>query len=55
MTREEIERMEELCRRIQVEKDPKKFNELVGLLNDLLGDKSERLERAEDSPEESKS
>jgi hypothetical protein len=55
MTRQEIERMEELCRRIQVEKDPKKFNELVALLNDLLEDKCERLEKRDDSPEGSKS
>jgi hypothetical protein len=55
MTRQEIERMEGLCRRIQVEKDPKKFTELVALLNDLLEDKSERLEKANDLPEGSKS
>ncbi len=49
MTREEIERMEHLCRLIQIEKDPQKFSELVGLLNDLLEGKSHRLEREDDS------
>lgn len=51
MTREEIERMESLCRLIQVEKDPKKFNDLVMLLNDLLEEKGNRLNKPPDSPE----
>ncbi len=43
MTPEEKERMNELCRQIQVEKDPQKFTELVSQLSALLDRKSERL------------
>ena len=45
MRKEEIARMEDLCRLIAVEKDPKKFNELVTALNDLFEDKNKRLEQ----------
>jgi len=45
--------MEDLCRRIQVEQDPEKFNELVALLNELLNDKSQRLEESQDSDKKS--
>jgi len=42
MTKEDIKRMEELCRLIQVENDPMKFGDLVAQLNDLLEDTSPR-------------
>jgi len=38
MTREERDRMESLCKRIAVEKDPRKFEELACKLNDLISD-----------------
>jgi len=50
MTREEIERMESLCRMIQVEKDPKKFDALVAALNELLEEKGQRLNKPGDTP-----
>lgn len=52
MKKEEIEQMEHLCRLIAVEKDQKKFNELVAALNDLFEDKNKRLEESESSNEE---
>jgi hypothetical protein len=49
MTREEVERMESLCRLIQVEKDSKKFDSLVADLNELLNEKGHRLKKPNDS------
>ena len=43
MTSEERENMKHLCRLIQDEKDPDKFNELIKQLNDLLEQKELRL------------
>lgn len=40
---EEHERINELCRRVQAEKDPKIFDQLVKELNDLLEHKHERI------------
>jgi hypothetical protein len=51
MKKEEIAQMEHLCRLIAVEKDPKKFNELVTALNDLFDDKNKRLEESQTSKE----
>lgn len=44
MTREERERMDYLCQRIAVEKDPKVFDDLVKELNELLERKHERID-----------
>lgn len=46
MRKDEIAQMEDLCRQIAVEKDQKKFNELVAALNDLFEDKNKRLEES---------
>ena len=43
MTREEIEKMNDLCRQIATEKDPEIFDNLVRELNDLLELKHERI------------
>lgn len=43
MTPGERERMNELCRRVQQEKDPKKFDQAVRELNDMLEQKHERI------------
>ena len=43
MTPEEREEMNSLCVRIQTERDPKVFDELVRQLNDLIGQKYERI------------
>jgi hypothetical protein len=43
MTAEEQKRMEVLCQQIAVEKDPKKFDELVQALNELLEVKHARI------------
>jgi hypothetical protein len=43
MTREERDRMNFLCRQIQDEQDPAKFDELVLELNELLEVKHERI------------
>lgn len=43
MTPEEREQMDELCKRIQEERDPQKFSELVAELDELLSTKEERL------------
>jgi hypothetical protein len=43
MTPEEQERMEYLCQRIAVEKDPQIFDQLVRELNDLLEVKHGRI------------
>ena len=45
MTPEQRERMNELCRRIQNEKDQKKFSALCEELNRLLEKADERLEK----------
>jgi hypothetical protein len=45
MTAEERERMNELCRQIQVEQDQKKFSDLCEQLNRLLENKDERLQK----------
>ena len=45
MTPEETERMNVLCRQIQVEKDQGKFNSLILELNQLLESKEKRLEQ----------
>jgi len=44
MTAEERERMNDLCRQIQVEEDHKKFSDLCEQLNQLLAKKDERLQ-----------
>ena len=43
MTPEERERMNELCRQIQTEKNPEIFDQLVRELNDLIEIKHERI------------
>ena len=43
MTPEETLRMNELCKRIQVEKDPSTFDALVYELNELLASKERRI------------
>jgi len=43
MTPEERAEMDRICSQIQEEKDPKKFDELVARLNELLEDKGHRL------------
>ena len=43
MTPEERERMNQICRRVQEEKDPEIFDQLVRELNDLLETKHERI------------
>jgi hypothetical protein len=43
MTPDEREKMDELCRRIQTEKDPQTFDRLVRELNDLIAVKHERI------------
>ena len=47
MTPEESERMNELCAQIQVERDPRKFGELIAELNDMLEAKERRLGNGE--------
>lgn len=49
MTPDEREQMYELCREIQVEKDPAKFHVLIEKLNDLLAKKDGRLQPAQPS------
>jgi hypothetical protein len=44
MTPEEREQMDRLCQRIQTEKDPHVFTDLVEQLNDLLQRKEKRIE-----------
>jgi hypothetical protein len=44
MTPEERERMNCLCRRIQDEKNPEQFSELVRELNELLAQKQHRID-----------
>jgi hypothetical protein len=43
MTPQETERMNQLCRQIQDEKNPVKFSALIQALNDLLVDKEKRI------------
>jgi len=43
MTPEEREKMNDICRRIQTEKNPKTFDQLVQELNELLEIKHERI------------
>jgi hypothetical protein len=43
MTAEERARMNELCALIQQERDPKRFEEYVRQLNELLDDKRVRI------------
>jgi len=43
MTPEEREKMNDLCTRIQSEKNPKTFDQLVQELNELLEIKHERI------------
>ncbi len=43
MTPDERERMAILCERIATEQDPKKFDQLIQDLNDLLERKHERI------------
>jgi hypothetical protein len=43
MTPEERERFEWLCKQVETEKDPKKFDQYVRELNDLLEAKHERI------------
>ena len=43
MTPDEQAEMTRLCSLIQVEKEPKKFDQLVSQLNELLEDKGTRL------------
>lgn len=47
MTPQEREQMYQLCRRIQEEKDPAKFNVLIKALNDLLAAKEERINKSQ--------
>jgi hypothetical protein len=44
MTPEEREKMNALCKRIQDEKDPKKFTELLQELDRLTESKRERIQ-----------
>ena len=43
MTPEEREKMNELCKRIQTEKNPQNFDQAVRELNELLEIKHERI------------
>jgi len=43
MTPEEREKMNEICKRIQTEKNPEVFDKMVRELNDLLEIKHERI------------
>ena len=43
MTPEERHKMNELCTRIQTEKDPQTFDSLVQELNELMESKHERI------------
>jgi hypothetical protein len=44
MIPDEREKMAILCERIAKEQDPKKFNNLVQQLNELLGKKRQRIQ-----------
>lgn len=45
MTSEEREKMNQLCKLIQEEKDPDRFTELIQGLNELLEQKENRLKK----------
>ena len=47
MTDEERERLAYLCERIQIERAPKTFDELVMELNELLEQNQQRINRAQ--------
>jgi hypothetical protein len=47
MTGEERERLAYLCERIQIERAPKTFDELVMELNELLEQKQRRIDPAQ--------
>ena len=49
MTPEERDKMNALCRRIQDEKDSKKFSDLLEELDRLLNSKRERIQAARES------
>ena len=49
MSPEEKERMELLCKQIQIEKDLQKFNQLVDELDELLATKENRLGQPQQS------
>jgi hypothetical protein len=56
MNQEERQQMNRLCQRIQIEKDPKVFMQLVEQLNELLERKEKRLEQnSANSPDRSPS
>ena len=42
MTPDELERMKVLCEQIKIEKDQKKFSQLIVELNELLEQKSKK-------------
>ena len=48
MTSEERELMNSICQKIQTERDPKRFAELVQELEGLLSGKENRLNAAQD-------
>ena len=50
MSPEEVEKMMRLCYRIQVEKDPKIFAELLTELNELVKEKERRLNEKYEKP-----
>lgn len=52
MTAEERTRMDELCKRIQQEKDPKMFDDYVRQLNELIEQKHERIHPEHRGPQE---
>jgi len=50
MTPEEKLKLDDICRKVIAEKDPKIFDELVKQMNDLLEQKYGRLELASQGP-----
>lgn len=44
MTPDEVERMNTLCKQIEVEKDRHKFSQLIAELNELLERKNKRFD-----------
>jgi hypothetical protein len=55
MTPEEVERMNELCKRIETEKDHKRFSQLLAELNKLLEGTHHRLGPLSSQTDEPKS
>jgi hypothetical protein len=53
MTAEERQQLNSLCLRIQDEKDPDRFSQLVQQLNDLLQRKEHRLVQTQPKPPQS--